>query len=881
MFVGQNPARDELRMQAPFIGPASQLLLGEVKKLGLSNYTTHFTYAVKYGTKDFGTPKVSDIRACQKALYDEIYMVQPDVIVPLGASALRAVAGSKYKISAYRGAAFELDYLPGIKVVPTWHPSYIMRNVEHLDAFREDLANALTVLGGGVLKSGEVGEYDLITNPMELQEFLLKLVDADKDQPFIRIAVDCEWHGSEALRNDGYLRLIQMTGAGGALTGVIRLYPEGSPDRPVEPMIHYPDCISVTDTVDILNQFLGAMGSRVGIVGHNVKADGMWLLHYGVDIRPHVFYDTMLAEHLISNLGPFGLSELTLKYTDMGRYDLPVIDFTREHPELIEGGYGFIPDDLLLPYAAGDTMATFRVMEAQKEAIQRCLVPRGLQGQYPSLLAATVRLGSHLYELERTGIPIDLVRLEELTAAYNNKHRQLVSQMQAMAAEMGWLEFNPGSTLQVRNLLFNTKEHNGLGLTPVKSTGKRSKSWEWVMSQSPAKQAEYNASTDKATLELLEEYHPMVRHLLNIRRVDVICKNFLREDKTGGIPGNIYADGRIHPGFGQLTDTGRLNSRNPNVQNWPKASEGYIAEIFSGEEAPKSLRSIILETLPGWVIIEADFKQAELFVLGGMADDLVMLSALNTPGKDLHDITAVDSFGLQVFMPDGSAVDDNAMLALAATDMDAFVKLQKSLVYVDPKGKRMTRDEFKSTIRVSAKAINFGIPYGRGAGAIAMQVNATTGLGVTKEEIQIGLDGWKSTYKVAWACMVRYQTDANTLGYVESPWGRRRHFRKATNRAEEGANAREAANFPIQSTVADTMAIAADRLSNIRQREGLSFRLFNQVHDAFLFALPEGEVEATTKAIHEGMGGIDIPMPSGKPLRLEIDVDVFTRWGEK
>lgn len=221
------------------------------------------------------------------------------------------------------------------------------------------------------------------------------------------------------------------------------------------------------------------------------------------------------------------------------------------------------------------------------------------------------------------------------------------------------------------------------------------------------------------------------------------------------------------------------------------------------------------------------------------------------------------------------------MLALAAVDMAEFEKVQKSLVYVDHKGKRMTRDEFKSTIRVSAKAINFGIPYGRGAGAIAMQVNATTGLGVTKEEIQIGVDGWKTTYAVAWACLVQYQIDANELGYVQSPWGRKRHFRKATNRAEEGANAREAANFPIQSTVADTMAIAADRLSNIRQREGLNFRLFNQVHDAFLFALPEGEVDATIKVIHEGMGGIDIPMPSGKPLRLEVDVDVFTRWGEK
>jgi uracil-DNA glycosylase family 4 len=881
MFIGQNPGKEELATMIPFSGAAGQLLGGEIKRVGMNVYSTHFTYAVKFGTRNNDTPKVAEIRKCQKALYNEINAVAPDVIVTLGASALRAVAGPAYKMTQYRGSAVRLEYLPGIDVVPLWHPAYILRNEDHLPAFRADLANVMTILTGGELKAGRVDDFEVIHTPEHLMDFLARLAQADAGNPVVRVAIDCEWHGTAAMRNDGYLRLMQMCGGGGNLTGVVRFYPEATEQAPVDPMKLYPECINVAEAMAIMRDFSQALGRRLGVVGHNIKADGMWLLHYGYDIRPYVYYDTMLAEHLISNLSSFGLTDLTLKYTSMGKYDLPVVDYIRTHPGCEAHGYGLIPDSVLLPYSAGDVQATYRVMEAQSAAIARYQQPRGLNNEYPSMMDATLRMNSHLYEVEQTGIPIDLERLDRMTKVYNNKLHKLVSQMQSMCAELGWVEFNPASTPQVRNLLFLPPDKGGLGLTPIKSTGKRSKSWEWVMTRHPDEQKHYNPSADKETLEMLEEAHPMIRHLLKIRRIEVICKNFLREDNTGGITGNLYPDGRIHPVFSQLTDTGRLRSQNPNVQNWPKASEGYIAEIFEDEETPDSLRSIVLEQTPGWVVIEADFKQAELFVLAGLADDEVMRSALNTPGKDLHDKTAVDSFGIQVLMPDGQPVVEQELLDLAARDPAAFDQLQKTLIYLDSKGKRMTRGEFKDTIRVSAKAINFGIPYGRGAGAIAMQVNATAALGVTKEEIQVGLDGWKSTYAKAWACMEEYQAQANTQQFVENPWGRRRHFRKANNNAEAAANEREAANFPIQSTVADTMAIAADKLSQLRSERGLSFRLFNQVHDAFLFTLPEAEVEATTQLIEEGMGGIDIPMPSGKPTRLGIDVDVFTRWGEK
>jgi DNA polymerase I-like protein with 3'-5' exonuclease and polymerase domains len=380
------------------------------------------------------------------------------------------------------------------------------------------------------------------------------------------------------------------------------------------------------------------------------------------------------------------------------------------------------------------------------------------------------------------------------------------------------------------------------------------------------------------TLETLEGSHELVNQLLNFRRVDQLCKNFVREDENGGIQGNLWPDGRLHPGFSPMTDTGRLRSRNPNVQNWPKASEGKLVTMFKGEKPP-SLRPMICAP-DGWWVVECDYKQAELFVLCGLSDDPELHHALTIPGNDMHDITAIASFYLEVLYEDMTPAPNQELLDLAAKDILAFEKLQKTLLYRDPKGKVMDRKDFKSTIRVSAKAVNFGIPYGRGAAAIAMQVNAETGLGVTTEEIQQGIDGWKRKFRVAWATMERCMRCVISQGYVENPWGRRRYFTKSENKAALAANEREAANFPIQSTVADTMAIAVDRIVKERNRHNMRFQLMNQVHDAFIALIPDDELTVANKIIEDGMSGVDIPMPHGKPLRLATDLDVSKRWCE-
>jgi DNA polymerase-1 len=257
-----------------------------------------------------------------------------------------------------------------------------------------------------------------------------------------------------------------------------------------------------------------------------------------------------------------------------------------------------------------------------------------------------------------------------------------------------------------------------------------------------------------------------------------------------------------------------------------------------------------------------------------------MMDLLSTPGKDMHDTTTINSFHVTTLMPGGSPYNEQQALEIAARDEDEFDKFQSQLIYVDPRGKRMSRSEFKSTLRVSGKSVNFGILYGRGAKAIANQINAETGLGVTSDEIQQGIDGWHRTYENASAFFARCHQQALDIGWVANIWGRRRYFGRPENEGQKGNIMREAANHPIQGTVGDTMSLAIDRVANERNRRGLRMQIINQVHDALLFEVPEDNVDECVEVIRWGMSDIDLPMPAG-PLRLEVDVDFYKRWGEK
>lgn len=85
----------------------------------------------------------------------------------------------------------------------------------------------------------------------------------------------------------------------------------------------------------------------------------------------------------------------------------------------------------------------------------------------------------------------------------------------------------------------------------------------------------------------------------------------------------------------------------------------------------------------------------------------------------------------------------------------------------------------------------------------------------------------------------------------------------------------------IQSTVADTCLITLWLMKKYREEHNLHFKIVNQIHDAILVEVPENEIDATKQMFYNTMGNIDIPIPGRAPLRLDVDIDVMKRWGEK
>jgi len=899
MIVGERPGNEEVTTGNLFTGPAGlEILFPTMDKAGFQylkegvasckhvaaraeDYAIYMTNAVKFCPPAKRAVNASDLKVCRPCLEEEMKRCAPKVIVCLGAKSLTAVMGRGHNLSDYRGSFVKHPTLPDTEVFTTYNPAFILRNPERQVDYDRDW-KLLTDRQLGREVERDTMNFMVLQSVAQIRAFKQHLFDTYPN-PFLMI--DCEWDGATWMSPDRYIRTVQLGFELGQAV-VIEFFDEGVVPEG-ESWTH--DCRgNVMDDHDAAWAEIKLIleDERVDIGGQNVIADGEWLLSYDIDVRSRVVYDTMLAEHDICETGPFALEDLTIKYTNIGHYELPVKEWVKEHKKICKHGYGPVPRDLLLPYSAWDVDAPRRIAIKQAPELQQFREPRG---KYPSLWETDMDTQHTLYEIERTGMLIDKERLAHLTKDYTEVLTQLASRAKLMAHNEGVVDFNFRSQPQVASLLFDN-----LGLTPIKTT--KGKAWTDHMQNQPREaQALYSPCTDMNTLEILQEKHPFVKVMADIRRVDQARKTWLRDPSPdfdeatsgGGIIAKIWVDGRIHPRFSQLAETGRFKTSKPNCQNWPKRAEGYIWKIFEtfGKERPDQIRTIVIPK-PGHFLMEADFVQAELFVLAALSGDEVMWGTLTTPGKDMHDMTAISSFHLSVLGPDGNPMPEDYLLTLAKDDMAAFEKLQKQLMYLDLQGERMSRADFKNTIRVSAKNLNFGIPYGRGSMDIARQVKGETGstqsLDILQAEIDTMMEVWKEqTFVDAWGYMCSCADAVTKTGLLTNPWGRCRRFTVGNSREGVAGMQRQAQNFPIQSTVADTCMVAMYLIKRYREEHNLHFRIVNQIHDAVMVEVPENEIEETKVMFQETMGKIDIPIPDRDPLRLGIDIDVMTRWGEK
>jgi DNA polymerase I len=297
-------------------------------------------------------------------------------------------------------------------------------------------------------------------------------------------------------------------------------------------------------------------------------------------------------------------------------------------------------------------------------------------------------------------------------------------------------------------------------------------------------------STDASVLEVLAELHEVPKLLLEYREISKLKGTYvdplpLLRDKKTG---------KIHASFHQTgTSTGRLSSSDPNLQNIPIRSDRGMK--IRGAFIPQK----------GGLLLSADYSQIELRLLAHMSDDPDLVRSFRE-GEDVHRRTASEIFGIST-----EQVDDG----------------QRSV----------------------AKAINFGLMYGKTAFGLSQELK------ISRREAQDTIDRYFKRYAAVKRFLEQQILVAKERGYAETMLGRKRYLPdiSARNPAIRQGAERMAMNTPIQGTAADLMKLAMIEIDAELQRRGLQSKLIIQVHDEVVLDCPKDEAEEARKLVERVM----------------------------
>ena len=498
------------------------------------------------------------------------------------------------------------------------------------------------------------------------------------------------------------------------------------------------------------NALLNALfAGNIKKVSHNVKDLTRTLLENGLNAEGFIF-DTALAAYLAD--------------ATSGKYEIGQLFAAYFHTELVKPAY-LDPDAFSLLGDTAGAEASFHSYTAAVEALYGVLAPRLKELNLEELYhTAELPLCRVLAEMELAGCRVDKGALVSFGEMLSEKAGALEQDIYNMAGE----EFNINSPKQLGEILFGK-----LGLPH----GKKTKTG-W--------------STNADVLEKLRYEVPIVGAVLEYRQYTKLKSTYAE-----GLLKAMDPDGRIRTRFQMtVTDTGRLSSREPNLQNIPTRTDlgSEIRKMFIPAE--------------GRVLVDADYSQIELRLLAHISGDAAMQAAF-TSGADIHTATAA-----QVF-------------------------------HVEPA-------DVTHEMRRRAKAVNFGIVYGISAFSLSQDI------GVTVAEAKAYMEAYFATFPGVRKYMDDVVAQAKERGYVETLFHRRRDLPeiKSSNFNMRSFGERVALNMPIQGTAADIMKLAMVAVRRRLKAEGLRAELVLQVHDELIVECPEEEAETVAKLLAEEMQGV-------------------------
>ena len=505
-----------------------------------------------------------------------------------------------------------------------------------------------------------------------------------------------------------------------------------------------------------LKEFFG--DSEISKVGYDIKEDIIAVSEYGIDAPESPFramtFDVMLAAYILDpTQSSYPIDALCTKY----------LSAYLDCDDSAYGGEQLSMLDVIEPSSDKTQLIINRVYAIERLA-EKMADEIEKNGQHYLYYDVELPLTEVLARLQLRGMYVDRDELTDFGRMLDDRINLLCDEIYSLAGE----EFNINSPKQLGVILFEKLE------LPF---GKKNRSGGY--------------STNAEILEKLRYKHEIVEKVLEYRQLAKLKSTYV----TGLSSVVNPKTGRIHSHFNQtVTNTGRLSSTEPNLQNIPVRTP-----------LGREIRKMFIAEKDGWTLIDADYSQIELRVLAHIADDSAMKQAF-LDNEDIHTQTAATVFKTPV-------------------------------------------DEVTPLMRSRAKAVNFGIVYGIGAFSLAKDI------GTSRAEAQQYIDEYLAHYGNVALYMNQVIESAKECGYITTVLGRRRYIPElsASSHQLRMFGERVAMNAPIQGSAADIIKIAMVNVDRRLAESGLSARLVLQVHDELIVESPESEKDAAAAILKEEM----------------------------
>lgn len=796
IFISGYPSDYDAQVGRPLSGVSGNLLKSVLYSTGIDKEKICFASCVRCYKPDASASDMNTAsEVCRRYITGLIRKLRPKCLVPIGGFALRQMTGLK-GITKHRGELLALEEFDTLGL-PTFSPSGVMKDPSR-KAFIDSDVEALKKLIDSGYDPDSLSK-DIIYKDASYIEGLLATADLGP----IYVALDTETTSLDFLAPDS--KMIGYSVSGHPTKGCMVFLIDPKSD-PVDG--------SLFETRWVYNTYRSDAKDRLRLLSRLLSHKNINLImqHGTFDMHfiKRVFNDFSLPDPDFSNyhvdlqVAAHLLDEERFKIASLSTLNEAFGDSSSTWKDQFSKTDMDVDKATLRRYAVEDAVRTFQV---GNKLVSTLLKEPKLFHYFTSFAMPATTLG--LFSLESNGVLVDAAKMVEARFSIANKLSDCEKKLRELVPKPIYSKYNIAEVFTrkdfVRDILFHP---DGFGLNPLDKTTSGLAS----VNKGAIARLKQQRNTPKAAKAFIRQYEEWIELFgLSSRSLSQL-QSYVRED------------GRIHSTYSLCSAvTGRVSSSSPNMMN--------IVARGNGAELIKSI--VVAEE--GYLLLEADFSQAELRWIAHSSQDPAMLQVYRN-GEDIHLKTA------QAISPNWDALSDAD----------------------------------KKVVRTKSKSLNFGVVYGISPHGLSNYCQEAYGQNMSVNEAEQLIQRWFATYPGVRKWQKRMERFATANGYVESPLGRRRRASglKSSKPEEVSAALRQVVNAPIQGASSDTALLALLSILNDPEIPKNVVKPIMFVHDSLTFEVKEEYIEDMAKRIYRHLVNPPLEELFGIKMSVPLDVDM-------